>query len=87
MFGICLERVRVIFSVDTNGKYDSVYLDDTPWMPSVDVNGKVYVLEFEYDDEVPPNQYMLDDWRDFTSNFDAMENKFYDFVEHVLDED
>ena len=58
-------------------------------MPSVDVNGKVDVLDFADadDDEVPSNQYMLDDWRDFTSNFDAMENKFYDFVEQVLDED
>lgn len=50
-------------------------------MPSVDVNGEVDVIDFAAYDDVPSNQYMLDDWRDFTSNFDAMENKFYDFVE------
>ena len=86
-FNICLNGVIFSCSINMKGKYDSIYLDDTTWIPGVDVNGKVEVLEVGQDDELPSNQYMLDDWRDFTSNFDAMEEKFYNFVEHVLDED
>ena len=86
-FVIFLNGVIFSFFTNTNGKYDEIYLYDSHWLPSVDVNGEVDVVDFADADDVPSNQYMLDDWRDFTSNFDEMENKFYDFVESVLDED
>lgn len=82
-FVIFSNGVAFSFFQNKNDKYNEIYLYDTRWLPSVDVNGEVEVIdEATYDDDkVTSNQYMLDDWRDFTSNFDAMENKFYDFVE------
>ena len=44
-FNICLNGVIFSCSINMKGKYDSIYLDDTTWIPGVDVNGKVEVLE------------------------------------------